>query len=164
MYRMGRNSQMCLAAIRCWKADCNSSRTFRLNEISNIARFSIPGRSVLLSRLSRSILSPDPFRAASTRAYDCHPWFSFIDLYGRPLRERFSKRFLVVDPVCEPIAVESWKSLTPMTGSRQALVLMFTKPPDWALVLLGAVIALQGPSIDLFERTPIWHENRTARR
>lgn len=58
-----------------------------------------------------------------------------IDLFGRPLLERFCKRFLVGDPVREPIAVESWKILTPVTGSRQALVLMFMNPLDWALVL-----------------------------
>ena len=70
-----------------------------------------------------------------------------IDLYGRSLRERFSKRFLVVDPVREPIAVGSWKILTPMTGSRQALVLMFTKPLDWALVLQTITIESADESV-----------------
>jgi len=56
------------------------------------------------------------------------------DLYGRPLRERFRKHFVVGDPVRKPIPVEDWKILTPVTGSRHALVLMFTSPLDWALL------------------------------
>jgi hypothetical protein len=70
-----------------------------------------------------------------------------IDLYGRSLREHFRKRFLVVEPVREPIAVESWKILTPMTSSRQALVLMFTKPLDWALVLQTITIESADESV-----------------
>jgi hypothetical protein len=57
------------------------------------------------------------------------------DLYGRPLRERFRKHFLVGDAVREPITVEHWKILPPVTGTRQALVLIFTNPLDWALLL-----------------------------
>jgi hypothetical protein len=58
-----------------------------------------------------------------------------IDQYGRPLRERFRKRFVVGDAVREPISIEHWKILPPETGSRQALVLTFTNPLDWALLL-----------------------------
>jgi len=58
-----------------------------------------------------------------------------IDLYGRPLRESFRKDFRVGDPVREHIAVESWKILPPATGSREALVLTFPSPLDWALLL-----------------------------
>ena len=57
-----------------------------------------------------------------------------IDLHGRPLRERFGKRFLVGDPIREEILVESWEVLPPVTGSRQALVIMFKRPLDWALL------------------------------
>jgi hypothetical protein len=57
-----------------------------------------------------------------------------IDLDGRPLREPFHKHFVVGDPVRDEISVESWKILPPVTGSRQALVLMFTSPLDWALL------------------------------
>jgi hypothetical protein len=58
-----------------------------------------------------------------------------IDLYGRPLRERFRKHFLAGDAVRTHISVEHWKILPPVTGSRQPLVLIFTSPLDWALLL-----------------------------
>jgi hypothetical protein len=58
-----------------------------------------------------------------------------IDQYGRPLRERFRKHFLVGDPVRESISVEHWKIQPPVTGSRQALVLTFPNPLDWAVLL-----------------------------
>jgi hypothetical protein len=58
-----------------------------------------------------------------------------IDLNGRPLRECFRKHFLVGDPVREQLSVESWDLLPPATGSRQALVLLFRSPLDWALLL-----------------------------
>jgi hypothetical protein len=58
-----------------------------------------------------------------------------VDLYGRPLRERFRKQFLVGNGVREPVSVDQWKILPPVTGTRQALVLMFTSPLDWALLL-----------------------------
>ena len=72
-----------------------------------------------------------------------------IDLYGRPLRERFSKHFLVGDPVRKPISVENWKILPPVTGSRQALVLMFPSPLDLALLFQTITIESEdGPVID----------------
>jgi hypothetical protein len=57
------------------------------------------------------------------------------DLYGRALRESFRKSFVVGDAVRKLISVEQWNILPPVTGSRQALVLMFTSPLDWALLL-----------------------------
>jgi hypothetical protein len=57
------------------------------------------------------------------------------DLYGRPLRERVRKPFVVGDPVREHISVAHWKILPPVTGSKQALALKFTNPLDWALLL-----------------------------
>jgi hypothetical protein len=72
-----------------------------------------------------------------------------IDAYGRPLRERFRKHFLVSDPVREHISVESWKVLPPVTGSRQALVIMFISPLDWALLLQTITIgSVDGSVID----------------
>jgi hypothetical protein len=58
-----------------------------------------------------------------------------VDLYGRALRKRFRKHFLVRDAVREPISVEHWKILPPVTSTRQPLVLVFTSPLDWALLL-----------------------------
>ena len=58
-----------------------------------------------------------------------------IDMHGRPLGDRFRKRFLAGNPVRERISVESWKLLPPVTGSTQALVLLFKSPLDWALLL-----------------------------
>ena len=83
------------------------------------------------------------------REYTLEIGSGMIDLFGRSLCERFRKPFLVGDPVREPIAVESWKILTPMKGSRQALVLMFTKPLDWALLLQAITVgSVDGAFID----------------
>jgi hypothetical protein len=57
------------------------------------------------------------------------------DLYGRPLREPFRKYFVVGDPIRERVLVGSWEISPPVTGSRQALVLIFRSPLDWALLL-----------------------------
>ena len=72
-----------------------------------------------------------------------------IDLYGRPLRERFRKHFLAGDAVRTHISVEHWKILPPVTGSRQALGLVFTTPLDWALLLQTITIeSADGSVID----------------
>jgi len=65
------------------------------------------------------------------------------DLYGRPLSESFRKHFVVGDPVRERVSVEHWKILPPGTGSRQALVLIFASPLDWAL--LQQTITIESP-------------------
>lgn len=69
------------------------------------------------------------------------------DLYGRPLREPFRKDFVVGDPKREHISVESWNILPPVTGSREALVLMFTSPLDWALLFHTITIASADGSV-----------------
>jgi hypothetical protein len=74
-----------------------------------------------------------PLKAGQT--YTLEIGSGMIDLNGRPLRERFRKPFLVGDPVREYISVDSWERLPPVTGSRQALVLLFKSPMDWALLL-----------------------------
>jgi hypothetical protein len=74
-----------------------------------------------------------PLKMGQKYTLEIGSWIN--DLYGRPLRERFRKHFVVGDPIRKRIAVEDWKILTPMTGSRQALVLIFTSPLDWALLL-----------------------------
>jgi hypothetical protein len=58
-----------------------------------------------------------------------------IDLDGRPLAERFRKHFVVGDPVREHISVKDWKITPSATGSREAVVLTFPSPLDWALLL-----------------------------
>lgn len=96
-----------------------------------------------------------PLKARQT--YTLEIGSGMIDLHGRPLRERFRKRFLVGDPVREHISVESWKP--PVTGSRQALVLLFKNPLDWALLLQtitvrsaeGSMIAGQ-VAVDQYEK------------
>jgi len=74
-----------------------------------------------------------PLKMGQKYTLEIGSWIN--DLYGRPLRERFRKHFVVGDPVRKHIPVKDWKILTPVTGSRQALELMFTSPLDWALLL-----------------------------
>jgi hypothetical protein len=57
-----------------------------------------------------------------------------VDLTGRRLRETFYKRFRVTEAIREPIAVEHWKTVPPVTKSRQPLVLIFPGSLDWALL------------------------------
>jgi hypothetical protein len=63
-----------------------------------------------------------------------------IDLRGRPLAACFRKHFLVGEPVRNPISSENWSILRPMADSREALVLMFPSPLDWALLLQAVTI------------------------
>jgi hypothetical protein len=64
-----------------------------------------------------------------------------LDLSGRRLSEAAYKAFRVTEAVRENIAVEQWKILLPVTKSRQPLVLMFTRPLDWALLAHAITIA-----------------------
>jgi hypothetical protein len=60
---------------------------------------------------------------------------------GGQLPETVYKRFRVIDAVREPVAVEQWKIVPPVTNSRQPLVLMFPRPLDWALLSHTITIA-----------------------
>jgi hypothetical protein len=90
-----------------------------------------PGR--LKRRVGPNIELGPPLKVG--QRYTLEIGSGMIDLYGRPLRERFRKHFLVGDPVREHISVESWKFLLPVKDSRQPLVFMFPSPLDWALLL-----------------------------
>ena len=68
------------------------------------------------------------------QAYTLAVGAGMIDLFGSRLPETVYKRFRVTDAVREPIAVEQWKIVPPVTNSRQPLVLMFPRPLDWALL------------------------------
>jgi hypothetical protein len=63
------------------------------------------------------------------------------DLSGSQLPETVYKRFRVANTVREPIAVEQWKIVPPVTSSRQPLVLVFPRPLDWALLSHTITIA-----------------------
>jgi hypothetical protein len=72
-----------------------------------------------------------------------------IDHFGHSLSETFYKSFQIKDAVREPISVEHWKILLPVTKSRQPLVLMFPKPLDWAMLWRAITIELaSGQMID----------------
>jgi hypothetical protein len=88
-----------------------------------------------------------PLRAG--QEYTLEIGSGMIDLYGRPLRESFRKHFAVGDAVRKHISVEHWKILPPVTGTRQALVLMFASPLDWALLLQAITVeSLHGSVIE----------------
>jgi hypothetical protein len=70
-----------------------------------------------------------------------------IDLYGRALPKTFHKRFIAGDAVRKPVSVEHWKILPAVTGSRQALVLIFPSPLDWALLLRTITIESANGSV-----------------
>jgi hypothetical protein len=63
-----------------------------------------------------------------------------IDACGRPLRDGFSKLFSVLEPICEPIAVEEWKIRPPAMDSCESLELTFPRPLDWAQLWRGITV------------------------
>ena len=79
-----------------------------------------------------------------------------MDLSGRPLRESFYKRFRVAEAVREQVAVQQWKIVRPLTGTRQPLVLLFPRPLDWALLLQTITIEMTG-GLAIEGRTVIDH-------
>jgi hypothetical protein len=81
------------------------------------------------------------------QAYTLEIDSGMIDLYGRPLRESFRKHFVAGDAVREPISIEHWKILPPVTGTQQALVLIFPSPLDWALLLKTITVGAQDESV-----------------
>jgi hypothetical protein len=67
-----------------------------------------------------------------------------VDVSGRSLRQSFYKPFLVTEAVREPITIGHWKIVSPVTKSRQPLVIIFPKPLDWALLRHAITIAHEG--------------------
>jgi hypothetical protein len=70
-----------------------------------------------------------------------------VDQHGCSLGESFRKHFRVSDPVRQRIAVQNWKVLPPATGSREALVLSFPSPLDWALLLRTITVQSRDGSV-----------------
>jgi hypothetical protein len=79
-----------------------------------------------------------PLKAGQEYTLEIGP--GMTDLYGRPLRERFRKPFFVSGAVREAVSVEHWKIFPPAMGSRQALVVTFPKPLDWAPLMQAIAI------------------------
>ena len=69
------------------------------------------------------------------------------DQHGRPLGTSFRKHFVAGDPVREPLSVDSWKILPPVVGTRQAVVLVFPGPLDWALLHRTITVESTGRSV-----------------
>jgi hypothetical protein len=86
-----------------------------------------------------------PLRAGQKYALQIGP--GLIDLDGRSLRDGLRKEFVVSEPVRKPISVLSWKILPPATDSREALVLLFADPLDWALLHWTITIASADGSV-----------------
>ncbi|MBV8906881.1 MAG: hypothetical protein JOZ22_24850 [Acidobacteriia bacterium] len=71
------------------------------------------------------------------------------DLHGHPLGKPFRKHFLAGDPTRGPIAVEEWKVVPPVAGSRKPLILTFPGPLDRALLLQTILVeSADGPRIE----------------
>jgi hypothetical protein len=80
-----------------------------------------------------------PLRAGQRYTLAVGP--GMIDVYGRPLREGFTKPFSVSEAIREPIAIEKWKIRPPVTGGHQPLELVFPRPLDWAQLWRGVTVA-----------------------
>ena len=67
-----------------------------------------------------------------------------IDVYGRRLRQRFTKAFTVCKAVRAPIAIEDWRIVAPTADSRDPLELTFLTPLDWAGLWQGVTVVSEG--------------------
>jgi len=90
-----------------------------------------PGR--LKRRLGPNLALGPPLKVG--QKYTLEIGSGMTDRDGRALGKSFRKSFVVGDAVRSNISVENWNILPPATGTRQALVLMFANPLDWALLL-----------------------------
>jgi hypothetical protein len=69
------------------------------------------------------------------------------DLYGRPLREGFRKRFFAGDAARNHISFGQWIIRPPVMGTREPLALTFPSPLDWALLLQTITIETADGSV-----------------
>jgi hypothetical protein len=65
---------------------------------------------------------------------------SMTDVYGHRLRERFSKSFIVSQPIREPVSVAGWKITAPPADGHESLEVIFSRPLDWAQLWHGITV------------------------
>ena len=79
----------------------------------------------------------------SGRCYTLVVGAGMLDAGGQPLAGPREKRFRVTAPVREAIAIEQWRLLPPAANTREALVLQFPGPLDWALLTTAITVTGQ---------------------
>ena len=62
------------------------------------------------------------------------------DVYRRPLRDIFLKRFIASEAVRAPVELEEWTVRSPAVASRRPVELIFTRPLDWAQLRRGIAV------------------------
>src|SRR6516225_1225526 len=85
-----------------------------------------------------------------------------IDVYGRPVRQRFTKAFTVCEGVRAPIAIEDWRIAPPTADSRDPLELTFPTPLDWAGLWQGIIVVSEsgeriGGRVGIGQDEARWH-------
>jgi hypothetical protein len=84
------------------------------------------------------ILGP-PLKASQRYTLAVGP--DMIDVYGRPLREGFSKSFTVSEADRAPIDITAWKIRPPTVDSHEPLEVVFPTALDWAQLWHGITVA-----------------------
>jgi hypothetical protein len=75
------------------------------------------------------------------QAYTLAVGAGMLDCSGRRLTEPVYKHFQVTEAIRERIEIEHWKVFPPSRQSREALVILFPRPLDWALLAHTITIA-----------------------
>ena len=63
-----------------------------------------------------------------------------IDVYRRPLRDVFLKRFIASEATRAPVELEAWNVRSPAVASHEPVELMFPGPLDWAQLRHGIAV------------------------